>query len=93
MLDEGPWIIGGQILLLQAWCLDFNPAYQVFAKMPLWVRFPQLEIGLWNRRNLITVAKVVGTPVRFDPSTLLRSKFIFTRMKILVDLSKPLPKA
>lgn len=52
-------------------------------------RFPA-GAGLWNRQNLITIAGLAGEPLEFDDLTISKDKLICARVKVAVDLSKPL---
>lgn len=80
------------MLFLHKWSLDYNPDHHLLTVMPMWLRMPHFPIGLWNRRNIITVASLVGVPLEIDGSTLSQGKIIFARVRVAVDLSKPLLK-
>lgn len=60
--------------------------------MPVWVRLPRFPIGLWNRRNIIAIAALIGEPLEIDQSTISQEQIIFARVRVAIDLSKPLPK-
>lgn len=89
-LDDGPWIVGGQMLFLQEWTIDYTPARHMFTKMPVWLRLPHFPVGLWNRKNLIAIASLAGEPLEFDHSTLSQDRIKCARVKVLADLSAPL---
>lgn len=44
-------------------------------------------VGLWTRRSLIAAAKAART---IDPISLSKSKILYARLKVLVDLERPL---
>lgn len=90
VLDDGPWIVGRQMLFLQRWTIDYTPARHMLTKMPVWLRLPRFPIGLWNRKNLIATASLAGEPLEFDRSTLSQDRIMCARIKVLVDLSAPL---
>lgn len=90
VLDDGPWIVGGQMLFLQEWTIDYTPARHMFTKMPVWLRLPHFPIGLWNRKNLIAIASLAGEPLEFDHSTLSQDRIKCARVKVMADLSAPL---
>lgn len=90
VLDDGPWIVAGQVLFLQKWTIDYSPARHMLTKMPVWLRLPHFPIGLWNRKNLIAIASLAGEPLEFDRSTLSQDRIMCARIKVLVDLSLPL---
>lgn len=90
VLEDGPWIVGGQVLFLQKWTIDYSPARHMLTKMPVWLRLPRFPFGLWNRKNLIAIASLAGEPLEFDRSTLSQDRIMCARIKVLVDLSLPL---
>lgn len=77
VLDDGPWTIGGQVLFLHEWSIDYTPERHLLTKMPVWLRMPHFPIGLWNRRNIIAIAGLVGEPLEIDQSTLSQEKILF----------------
>lgn len=54
------------------------------------VRMPAFPAALWNKKNLVTVAKAVGTPVWIYEVTMEIRFLRYMRVKVLVDFSKPL---
>ncbi|MBA0855255.1 hypothetical protein Goshw_011258 [Gossypium schwendimanii] len=50
-LNQGPWIVFGQYLMVQLWTLDFNP-FQPFPLVVMaWIRLPGLPGYLNNKKK------------------------------------------
>lgn len=57
------------------------------------MRLPHFPVGLWTKGNIIVVALAAGKPLSLVPSTRDRSKILFARVKVMIDLAAPLQKA
>ncbi|XP_074278545.1 uncharacterized protein LOC141602132 [Silene latifolia] len=60
--------------------------------VPVWVIFPNLDPCFWSKSALSKVASFVGKPICADELTTTKSKIVFARILVEVDLSKDLPK-
>ncbi|CAH9135335.1 unnamed protein product [Cuscuta epithymum] len=91
VLNEGPYTIFGKLLMLKVLSDDFTFDDEEFLKVPIWVKFPQLPMKLWNKDAMSEVASMVGVPLTTDLITQERSNHNFARVLIEVDVSKPPP--
>ncbi|CAH9121022.1 unnamed protein product [Cuscuta epithymum] len=91
VLKEGPYTIFGKLLMLKALSDDFSFDDEEFLKVPIWVKFPNLHLKLWNEDALSEIASMVGVPLATDKVTHDRSNHHFARVLIEVDISKPPP--
>lgn len=88
IIEDGPWIVAGQVLFVQEWFMSFDPVCNMLHEMSIWVKFPNFPIKMWTRRNLIATAKIIDKPLCFDEATVQHSKVSFARMKVSVNLSR-----
>ncbi|CAH9135339.1 unnamed protein product [Cuscuta epithymum] len=91
VLNGGPYTIFGIQLMLKALSEDFSFDDEEFLKVPIWVKFPNLHMKLWNEEAMSEVASMVGVPLSTDKITQNRSNHHFARVLIEVDVSKPPP--
>ncbi|CAH9079315.1 unnamed protein product [Cuscuta epithymum] len=91
VLKEGPYTIFGKLLMLKALSDDFSFDDEEFLKVPIWVKFPNLHLKLWNEDALSEIASMVGVPLATDKVTHDRSNHHFARVLIEVDISKQPP--
>ncbi|CAH9114817.1 unnamed protein product [Cuscuta europaea] len=68
---------------------DFSFVDKEFLKVPIWVKFPNLPLKLWNDDAMSEVASMVGVPLTTDKVTQDKSNHHFARVLIEVDVSKP----
>lgn len=79
--SERTWHVQGDIFLIQACRIDFDPFLEVLKWVDLWVcipRFPSQLLNFESVANLL-VANNVGTLIKLDSRSLLRNKIWFAR--------------
>ncbi|CAH9098192.1 unnamed protein product [Cuscuta europaea] len=89
VLKEGPYTIFGKSLMLKVLSEDFSFEDKEFLKVPIWVKFPNLPMKLWNEDAMSEVASMVGVPFTTDKVTQERTNHKFARVLIEIDVSKP----
>ncbi|KAK9288342.1 hypothetical protein L1049_016795 [Liquidambar formosana] len=80
------------ILRLSPWIPDFNPEDQTNTHTQIWARIYRLSQEYWHHKQLTSIARGVGIPLRIDDATTLRKFGYYARVLVDVDLSNPLPK-
>ncbi|CAH9096722.1 unnamed protein product [Cuscuta epithymum] len=70
---------------------DFSFEDEEFLKVPVWVKFPNLPMNLWNEGAMSEVASMIGVPLSTDKVTQERTNHNYARVLIEVDVSKPPP--
>ncbi|CAH9098836.1 unnamed protein product, partial [Cuscuta europaea] len=91
VLNEGPYNIFGKLLMLKELGDDFSFDDEEFLKVPIWVKFPNLPLKLWNDEAMSEIASMVGVPLTTDKVTQEKINHHFARVLIEVDISKPPP--
>ncbi|CAH9089402.1 unnamed protein product [Cuscuta epithymum] len=91
VLNEGPYSIFGKLLMLKMLSEDFSFEDEEFLKVPIWVKFPNLPMSLWNEGVMSEVASMIGVPLSTDKVTQERTNHNYARVLIEVDVSKPPP--
>lgn len=77
--------------MIKSWHEDFNPSFESFCKMSIWVRLPNLPLHLWVDQLLEEVGEALGyfLMVDVESSDILHSTYACILVDI--DASKGLP--
>ncbi|XP_074314936.1 uncharacterized protein LOC141651109 [Silene latifolia] len=87
VLRLGPWMIGGNSLILKQWTPTFSGNMERVATVPVWILFPGLDPYLWSEIVLSKIASKVGKPLFADPATTNKEKLSFARVLVEIDVS------
>ncbi|KAF8402089.1 hypothetical protein HHK36_013041 [Tetracentron sinense] len=90
IFDEGPWFVDGKPIILKPWSKDVSLVKSATQSIPVWVRFPGLNLHMWNESTLSRIASSIGVPLFTDKLTADKSRLSFARVCIEVDAAKPL---
>ncbi|XP_057457271.1 uncharacterized protein LOC130748133 [Lotus japonicus] len=89
VMEGGPWMIFDHYLAVSTWSRDFvSPAAKV-TKTLAWVRIPGLNVVYYDESFLLSIANVIGTPVKVDTNTLKAERGRFARICVEIDLTEP----
>ncbi|CAH9082979.1 unnamed protein product [Cuscuta europaea] len=91
VLLGGPYTVFGKLLILKELSENFSFEDEEFLKVPIWVKFHDLPMQLWNDEAMSEVASMVGVPIATDKITKERINNDYARVLIEVDISKPPP--
>ncbi|XP_016665736.1 uncharacterized protein [Gossypium hirsutum] len=89
-LSEGSWTIFGQYLTVQPWTRAFDSTQAYPSVVVAWIRLPALPSYLYNRKIITEIGELVGKVVKLDMNTDSRTRGLFARMAVYVNLEKPL---
>lgn len=70
VINGDPWMIYDHYLLVRTWSPDFNAGGATIDKIMVWVRIPSLNLLFYDKRLLVTLASVIGKPMKVDMHTL-----------------------
>lgn len=71
---------------LSLWCKDFVPEKQKQTNAQAWVRLHNLPFEYWHPRILLSIASILGSPVKIYQATLNREFFHYARIQIDIYL-------
>ncbi|GKA77384.1 glucomannan 4-beta-mannosyltransferase 9-like protein [Tanacetum coccineum] len=69
MLENGPWFIWNNPLILKKWHLDENLLKEDFSTVPLWVKLHGVPVTAFSEDGLSAIATKLGTPLMLDSYT------------------------
>ncbi|XP_074301163.1 uncharacterized protein LOC141632517 [Silene latifolia] len=86
------WNVNGYRLVCKSWSPTIVEELAEITTVPIWILFPNLDPCFWSQSALSKVASFVGRPICADEPTTTKSKIAFSRILVVVDLSKELPR-
>ncbi|KAI9084670.1 hypothetical protein K1719_033314 [Acacia pycnantha] len=89
-LTGGPWVISDKYLSVMRWRPGFNPRKEKIDKIAAWVRFPEIEVELFDKKIMYNLSNSIGKVLKLDVHTASRGRNKFARVCIELDLTKPL---
>ncbi|CAM8933733.1 unnamed protein product [Rhodiola kirilowii] len=92
ILSLGPWSFDSRPLVLKQCSPDENYELESVTALPIWVRFPGLNLHFRSEEILSMIASTVGKPVRTDGFTATSEKLAYARVLIKVYASNELKK-
>ncbi|XP_074271449.1 uncharacterized protein LOC141595384 [Silene latifolia] len=92
VLKGGPWTMGSSNLILKQWSPSFSQEMDSVSTVPAWVLFPDLDPFMWSENVLSKMASTIGKPLFADLPTTFKSKLLFARVLLEVNVAEELPK-
>ena len=89
VIGGGPWMIFDHYLAVSTWSRQFISPSAKVTKTLAWIRIPGLNPAFYDESFLMSVAQVIGHPVRVDINTLRGDRGKFARICVEIDLTKP----
>ncbi|XP_057419027.1 uncharacterized protein LOC130713259 [Lotus japonicus] len=89
VIGGGPWMIFDHYLAVSTWSPEFISPEARVTRTLAWIRIPGLNVVFYDESFLMSVAKVIGTPIRVDMHTLRGDRGRFARICVELDLTKP----
>lgn len=69
ILEGGPWLFEGRLMILKHWNRHVGLERDVLSSIPVWIRFPNLQIQFWMQTIINKLASTPGTPICSDIPT------------------------
>lgn len=92
VLDGGPWIFEHSLLVYHKLEANEDPHLINLQHSDIWVQVYDLPRGLWSEKILISIGKSVGKVVKMDPTNLNGGWWGYARIRVTLDLNKPIKR-
>lgn len=89
LLANAPHAMAGAPLRVQRWKPLYQPLHDRSVSAPVWLRFEDLPIDLWEPGSICSLAAAFGEPLLLDRSTSLGEFASGARVLVQMDLSSP----
>ena len=60
VVDGGPWKYEGKPMIIKKWEPNLKLDRDLIVSLPIWVRFPHLNLSLWDEENICRLARYLG---------------------------------
>lgn len=77
----------GALMHLVTWTIDFNPEEET-PLTPVWILLPELKWHCYNWDALLRITSPLGTLLKIDKATELKSRPNFAKVLVEIDLTK-----
>ncbi|XP_057416460.1 uncharacterized protein LOC130711039 [Lotus japonicus] len=88
MINGGPWMIFDHYLAVSTWKREFVSSTAKVTKTLAWVRILGLNMVFYDESYFLSIARVIGKPIKVDTNTLQADRGRFTRICVELDLSQ-----
>ncbi|KAL7235477.1 hypothetical protein ACSBR1_018886 [Camellia fascicularis] len=88
VLEEGPWYIGSQLLILKKWKRMLRLTKEQVSQIPIWVKLFNVPMEYWDDEGLSRIASKIGVPLFMDYLTSSGNRISFARVEKLVQMHK-----
>ncbi|XP_008778888.1 uncharacterized protein LOC103698628 [Phoenix dactylifera] len=88
-LMNGPWMVAGQLFVMEQWRPNFFPSSGEVGRVVVWLRLPHLPLEYWEKSTILQIASKAGKPLALDNFTDQGKRLGFARDKIEVDFKSP----
>ncbi|XP_026442629.1 uncharacterized protein LOC113342244 [Papaver somniferum] len=90
-IRQKKWYVNQHELKLMDWYPGFDPERQKTSHANVWAHFPGFHAELLNEKNLLSMGKVLGTPIVVDQRTLNLEFGKFASVLVDVYFAKHIP--
>lgn len=89
-LDEGPWMFGNDLLVLEDFDDNKDPEEYEFSSFPIWVRVFKLPLGMMNRDTAMAIGAEIGEFLEAETDEDGMAYGQYLRIKVRMEIAKPL---
>ncbi|GJZ99949.1 hypothetical protein Tco_0672500 [Tanacetum coccineum] len=82
MLENGPWFIRNNPLILKKWHTDENLLKEDVSNVPVWVKLHGVPVTTFSKDGLSDIATKLDTPLMLDSYTSLKDNIVVAMPKI-----------
>ncbi|XP_028090815.1 uncharacterized protein LOC114291026 [Camellia sinensis] len=92
VLEEGPWYMGNQLLLLKKWKRMMRLTKEHVSQIPVWIKLFNVPMEYWDFERQSRISSKIGLPLFMDHLTSTGSTVSFARVCVEVNVDSPLPQ-
>jgi hypothetical protein len=89
-LEEGPWLAGKELLILEDFVINKTLDEYKFCFFPIWVRVSKLPLGLMDRENGEKIGRSLGEFLEVGVDADGSAVGEYLRIKVRLDVREPL---
>ncbi|KAL2938255.1 LINE-1 retrotransposable element ORF2 protein [Bienertia sinuspersici] len=89
--NDEPKFFDSKPVIMKKWDPDMELHKETIKTVPIWIRFPKLELKYWGHRSLHKLGDAIGTTLKVDRLTEQKERLAYARIMVEVDIQKELP--
>ncbi|KAL2904843.1 hypothetical protein RDABS01_003553 [Bienertia sinuspersici] len=89
--NDEPKFFNSKPVIMKRWDSEMELHKETIKIVPIWIRFPKLELKYWGHRNLHKLVDAIGTTLKIDRLTEQKERLAYARIMVEVDIQKELP--
>lgn len=83
LFDKKPFIV-------KPWTSSMSYSKDHLSSLPIWVKFPGLDVRYWGEKSLTKIASMIGPILRVDGATTNKDRMMYARVLVDVNVSQGL---
>ncbi|KAL2942681.1 hypothetical protein RDABS01_031030 [Bienertia sinuspersici] len=88
--NDEPKFFDSKPVIMKKWDPDMELHKETIKTVPIWIRFPKLELKYWGHRSLHKLGDAIGTTLKVDRLTEQKERLAYARIMVEVDIQKEL---
>jgi len=88
----GPWLFDDRLIILKKWSANTGLDRDLLSTVPVWVRFPSLQLKHWSNSIISKIASVLGITLFMDKATANCERLEYSQAFVEISATKPLFK-
>ena len=93
VLEEGPWHIQNQPLIVRKWVPGLAELQFKMVKLPLWIHLHKVPLELFTQKGLSYIASGIGSPMYMDKITASQQRLSFAKICVEVEPARPISRS
>ncbi|KAL2930965.1 hypothetical protein RDABS01_036375 [Bienertia sinuspersici] len=89
--NDEPKFFDSKPVIMKRWDPDMELHKETIKTVPIWTRFPKLELKYWGHRSIHKLGDAIGTTLKVDRLTEQKERLAYARIMVEVDIQKELP--
>ncbi|KAL2931849.1 hypothetical protein RDABS01_037259 [Bienertia sinuspersici] len=89
--NDEPKFFDSKPVIMKRWDSEMELHKETIKNVPIWIRFPKLELKYWGHRSLHKLGDAIGTTLKVDRLTEQKERLAYARIMVEVDIQKELP--
>ncbi|KAL2935202.1 Reducing polyketide synthase pksF [Bienertia sinuspersici] len=94
---QGHFFFDKKPVVMKPWTPDdVDLTKEEVRNVPVWIRFPKLDLKYWGEKTLFKLAGIVsmvGTPVKLDQATFNEERLMYAKVLVKIKLGQSVPSS
>ncbi|KAJ8419826.1 hypothetical protein Cgig2_029726 [Carnegiea gigantea] len=91
VVQRGVYFFDNKPFIVKPWSEDMDLNIENLVSLPVWVRFPDLDVKYWGPESLSKLGSVLGVPIKTDKFTKDKALLRYARLFIEMQLQDSFP--